>query len=602
MGQLPKREEIAPDLKWRLEDIYESNEAWEEALAELKASKQKILDFRGTITTGENLLEALKVHDEISLLMSHVFAYSRMRKDEDNANSLYQGYADQAGGTAVELRSAMAFLVPEILALNPDQVRGWIEEIPGLKLYEHQLENIMRLKPHTLPAEQEELLAAAGEVAQAPSNIFRMFNNADLKFPQVKNDEGEMVELTHGRYIQFLESQNPEVREGAFKAMYETYSAWKNTLGTTYISEVKKELYFAKSRNYDSSLEAALFQDNVEPEVYSNLVSSIHDHLPLLHRYVSLRKKLLGLDELHMWDLYVPMVADQDEHISKDEAVEMVQAGLHPLGEQYLQDMAKSFTDGWIDWVENRGKTSGAYSWGTYGVHPFILMNYQGNMNDVFTLAHELGHAMHSFYSDKNQEFANASYTIFVAEVASTLNEALLMNDLLNKTTDPRRRAYLLNHYLEQFRGTVFRQTMFAEFEMIVHGKVGMGESLTAEQLSEIYYDLNKKYFGDDIIVDELIAMEWARIPHFYRPFYVYKYATGFSAAVSLSQQILEEGGPAVERYLEFLGSGGSDYPINLLQKAGVDMSKPDPIVQAMQVFAELLDELEQLADDAGKI
>lgn len=602
MGQLPKREEIAPDLKWRLEDIYESNEAWEEALAELKASKQKILDFRGTITTGENLLEALKVHDEISLLMSHVFAYSRMRKDEDNANSLYQGYADQAGGTAVELRSAMAFLVPEILALNPDQVRGWIEEIPGLKLYEHQLENIMRLKPHTLPAEQEELLAAAGEVAQAPSNIFRMFNNADLKFPQVKNDEGEMVELTHGRYIQFLESQNPEVREGAFKAMYETYSAWKNTLGTTYISEVKKELYFAKSRNYDSSLEAALFQDNVEPEVYSNLVSSIHDHLPLLHRYVSLRKKLLGLDELHMWDLYVPMVADQDEHISKDEAVEMVQAGLHPLGEQYLQDMAKSFTDGWIDWVENRGKTSGAYSWGTYGVHPFILMNYQGNMNDVFTLAHELGHAMHSFYSDKNQEFANASYTIFVAEVASTLNEALLMNDLLNKTTDPRRRAYLLNHYLEQFRGTVFRQTMFAEFEMIVHGKVGMGESLTAEQLSEIYYDLNKKYFGDDIIVDELIAMEWARIPHFYRPFYVYKYATGFSAAVSLSQQILEEGEPAVERYLEFLGSGGSDYPINLLQKAGVDMSKPDPIVQAMQVFAELLDELEQLADDAGKI
>lgn len=602
MGQLPKREEIAPDLKWRLEDIYESNEAWEEALAELKASKQKILDFRGTITTGENLLEALKVHDEISLLMSHVFAYSRMRKDEDNANSLYQGYADQAGGTAVELRSAMAFLVPEILALNPDQVRGWIEEIPGLKLYEHQLENIMRLKPHTLPAEQEELLAAAGEVAQAPSNIFRMFNNADLKFPQVKNDEGEMVELTHGRYIQFLESQNPEVREGAFKAMYETYSAWKNTLGTTYISEVKKELYFAKSRNYDSSLEAALFQDNVEPEVYSNLVSSINDHLPLLHRYVSLRKKLLGLDELHMWDLYVPMVADQDEHISKDEAVEMVQAGLHPLGEQYLQDMAKSFTDGWIDWVENRGKTSGAYSWGTYGVHPFILMNYQGNMNDVFTLAHELGHAMHSFYSDKNQEFANASYTIFVAEVASTLNEALLMNDLLNKTTDPRRRAYLLNHYLEQFRGTVFRQTMFAEFEMIVHGKVGMGESLTAEQLSEIYYDLNKKYFGDDIIVDELIAMEWARIPHFYRPFYVYKYATGFSAAVSLSQQILEEGEPAVERYLEFLGSGGSDYPINLLQKAGVDMSKPDPIVQAMQVFAELLDELEQLADDAGKI
>ncbi|NMB02590.1 MAG: oligoendopeptidase F [Firmicutes bacterium] len=597
MGQLPTRDQIASELKWRLEDIYESNEAFEQGLAQLKADKQKMLDLRGTITSGENLLKALQVHDEVTLLLSRVIAYSHMRKDEDNANSLYQGYADQASGTAVDLRSAMAFLVPEILALDPDTVRGWIQEVPGLKLYEHQLENIMRMKAHTLPAEQEELLAAAGELAQAPSNIFRMFNNADLKFPQVKNDAGEMVELTHGRYIQLLESQDPEVREGAFKAMYETYSAWKNTLGATYVSAVKKELYFSKARKHGSSLEAALFQDNVDPDVYKNLVSSIHDHLPLLHRYVRLRKRLLGLEELHMWDLYVPMVSGQDEEISREEAVEMVQTGLYPLGEQYLSDLATSFTDGWIDWLENRGKTSGAYSWGTYGVHPYVLMNYQGTLNDVFTLAHELGHAMHSFYSNKNQEFVNSAYTIFVAEVASTLNEALLMDDLLKKTTDPKRRAYLLNHYLEQFRGTVFRQTMFAEFEMIVHGKVGDGEALTAEQLSEIYYELNKKYFGDDIVVDELIAMEWARIPHFYRPFYVYKYATGFSAAVSLAQQILEEGEPAVERYLEFLGSGGSDYPINLLQRAGVDMSKPEPIIQAMEVFAELLSELEQLAE-----
>jgi oligoendopeptidase F len=362
------------------------------------------------------------------------------------------------------------------------------------------------------------------------------------------------------------------------------------------VASAKKELYFARARKYRSSLEAALYEDNVAPEVYTNLVSSIHDHLPLLHRYVRLRKKLLGLEELHMYDLYVPMVADQDMEIPRQEAVGMVQTGLHHLGAQYLSDLDKSFTDGWIDWLENRGKTSGAYSWGTYGVHPYVLLNYQETLNDVFTLAHELGHAMHTFYSDKNQEFVNAGYTIFVAEVASTLNEALLMDDLLRKTKDPKKRAYLLNHFLEQYRGTVFRQTMFAEFEMIVHGKIGEGESLTSEVLSEIYYDLNKKYYGEDIVVDEAIAMEWARIPHFYRPFYVYKYATGFSAAISLSQQILKEGEPAVQRYLEFLGGGGSDYPINLLQKAGVDMSRPEPIVQAMGLFDELLGELEQLA------
>lgn len=597
MGQLQSRHEVSADLKWRLEDIYTTNEDWEKDLAQAKASKSKIQALRGTITSGEALLKALQIRDEINLKADRVIAYSYMRKDEDNANSLYQGYADQALGVSVELGSAMAFLEPEILALDAKTVEEWIKEIPGLQLYKHYLENIMRTKEHSLPAEQEELLAAAGELAQAPSNIFRMFNNADLKFPMVQNDAGEMVELTHGRYIQLLESQKPEVRQGAFQAMYETYTTWKNTLGATFVASAKKELYFARARKYASSLEAALDEDNIKPEVYTNLVASIHDHLPLLHRYVRLRKKLLGLDELHMYDLYVSMVADQDVHISREKAVKMVQTGLKPLGEQYLEDLSNSFTEGWIDWLENRGKTSGAYSWGTYGVHPYVLMNYQANLNDVFTLAHELGHAMHSFYSDQGQEYVNSHYTIFVAEVASTVNEALLMHDLLKKTEDPKKRAYLLNHYLEQFRGTVFRQTMFAEFEMIVHGKVGQGESLTPEQLSEIYYELNKKYFGQDIVADELISMEWARIPHFYRPFYVYKYATGFSAAISLSQQILNEGAPAVERYLRFLNGGGSDYPINLLQGAGVDMSKPEPIIEAMAVFEQLLTELEALAE-----
>ena len=596
MSQLPERHEIPSELKWKLEDIYSSNELWEQDLAKARDSKGRILALQGTITSGEALLKALQVRDEISQLMDGLFVYARMRKDENNADPLYQGYADQAQSVAVGLRSAMAFLEPEILSLEPQQVLGWVDQIPELELYRHYLENILRMKAHTLPAEQEQLLAAAGELAQIPGNIFTMFNNADLEFPQVKNDAGEMVELTHGRYIQLLESQKQEVRKGAFEAMYETYSSWKNTLGATYVGAVKKELYFAKARKYDSSLEAALDQDNIKPEVYTNLIDSIHDHLHLLHRYVGLRKKLLGLDELHMYDLYVPMVGDEHMEIPREEAITMVQAGLHPLGEQYLTDLSRSFEDGWIDWLENRGKTSGAYSWGTYGVHPYVLMNYQDNLDNVFTLAHELGHAMHTFYSNQNQEYVNSQYTIFVAEVASTLNESLLMDDLLKKTQDPKKRAYLLNHYLEQFRGTVFRQTMFAEFEMIVHGKVGQGESVTAEQLSEIYYDLNKKYFGEEIVVDQLIAMEWARIPHFYRPFYVYKYATGFSAAVSLAQQILEEGEPAVERYLGFLSGGGSDYPLNLLMGAGVDMSKPEPIIQAMDVFEELLNELEELS------
>lgn len=599
MGQLPKRDELSAELKWRLEDIYPNNDLWEQDLAKLKASKEKVLELKGTLTSGANLLQALQLRDEISMLADRVIVYALMRKDEDNGNTLYQGYAGSAMAAAVELDEAQSFFVPEILSLETSVVKQWISETPGLSLYEHYLEDILRRKEHTLPAEQEQLLASAGELAQAPRNIFGMFNNADLKFPQVKNDAGEDVELTHGRYGQLLESQNRDVRRGAFDALYATYTAWKNTLGETFTSAVKKERFFSKARRYESSLQAALHEDNVDPEVYTNLIDSIHDHLPLMHRYVRLRKKLLGLDELHMYDIYVPMVADQDLTFSRDEAMAMVRKGLHPLGDRYLQDMDGSFSEGWIDWLENRGKTSGAYSWGTYGVHPYVLLNYQGTLNDVFTLAHELGHAMHSFYSNQTQEFVNAQYTIFVAEVASTLNEALLMDDLLKKTEDPKKRAYLLNHFLEQFRGTVFRQTMFAEFEMIVHGKVGAGEMLTSEALCEIYYDLNKKYYGPDMVVDEAIAMEWARIPHFYRPFYVYKYATGFSAAISLSQQILEEGQPAVDRYLEFLGSGGSDYPVNLLQKAGVDMSKPEPIVQAMAVFEELLGELEELAEHA---
>jgi len=589
MSKVLERHEVPAELKWRLEDIYASDELLEQDLAQVRERLAAVKNLRGTMTSGEGLLNVLKKHDELFLLVDRIVAYSYMRRDEDNSNSKYQAYADQALSLSVQAQSAFAFLEPEILSLDSDVVWQWVAEIPELEKYRHFLHHILRQKAHTLSAEEEELLAGAHELGSAPGVIFGMFNDADLKFPEITNEEGEKVELTHGRYLQFLESQDRRVREEAFTAMYTTYEKWKNTLGAMYASELKQARFFAKARKYSSALEGALDQDNVPPEVYHNLIKAIEDNLNLLHRYVALRKKLLGVDELHMYDLYVPMVPDVQQKITREEAVEMVQQGLAALGPAYLNDLKQAFSDGWIDWLENRGKTSGAYSWGTYGVHPYVLMNYQETLDNMFTLAHELGHAMHSFYSDKHQEFINAQYSLFVAEVASTVNEALVMRHLLSTTEDPKRRMYLLNHFLEQFRTTVFRQTMFAEFELVAHDKANRGEPITADQLSDIYYRLNQKYYGSDIVVDPLIAFEWARIPHFYRPFYVYQYATGFSAAIALAEQILTEGEPARRRYLEFLSSGGSDYPIELLKRAGVDMTTPAPVHAAMRVFGELL-------------
>lgn len=595
MGKLLARHEIADEFKWKLSDIYASDQAWEEDFNTVKEQIPKLQEFRGQLNSAEQLLACLKFRDQLSETLSRIVAYAYMSKDQDNANDHYQAFADRASNLATILASNSAFIEPEILSLDQDTVMGWLEQVEDLKIYRHYLDNIFRMKPHTLPAEQEELLANASEMAQAASNIFRMFNNADLTFPMIKDENGNEVQLTHGRYISFLENPNRQVREAAFKAMYQTYGAWKNTLATTYTSAVKQALFYAKARKYNSSLEAALDEDNVKPEVYHNLIKTVHESLPIFYRYMSLRKKMLALDELHMYDVYVPMVKDVEMKVSHTEAMQMVKEGLKPLGEQYVADLSHGMESGWIDWFENTGKTSGAYSWGTYGIHPFVLMNYQENIDNMFTLAHEMGHAMHSFYSDRHQEYINSNYTIFVAEVASTLNECLVIADLLAKTTDVKEKMYLINHYLEQFRGTVFRQTMFAEFEMIVHNKIGQGEPMTAESLCSTYYDLNKLYFGDEVVIDEDIAMEWARIPHFYRPFYVYKYATGFSAAVALSQQILTEGEIAVNRYLDFLSSGGSDYPLNLLKKAGVDMTSPEPIKQAMEVFDSLLDQMEEL-------
>jgi oligoendopeptidase F len=417
-----------------------------------------------------------------------------------------------------------------------------------------------------------------------------------LKFPKVKNDQGEEVELTHGRYIQFLESRNREVRENAFHAMYSTYAKYKNTLASTLAANVSKNIFYSNVRHYPSVLEMSLYGDNIPKEVYTNLIDTIHESLPLLHRYMKLRKKLLKVDELHMYDLFAPLVDEYKMDIAYDEAKQKVKESLKPLGDDYLQILQDGFNNRWIDVYENQNKRSGAYSWGAYGTHPYVLLNHKDNLNSMFTLTHEMGHAIHSYLSDANQEYRYAQYTIFLAEVASTLNEALLMDYMLKHSTDPKAKMYLLTYYADQFRTTVFRQTMFAEFEKMIHEKAEAGESLTPEALSKIYYDLNLQYHGKDMKVDQEIEMEWARIPHFYTSFYVYKYATGFSAATSFAKQILEEGQPAVDRYLGFLKSGGSDYSINILQRAGVDMSSPEPIKQAMSVFKGLIEQMETLS------
>lgn len=593
---LPKRSEVPAEHKWRLEDIYPTDAAWEEDLQKAKKLAEEIATKKGTLgQSSKHLHEALTLQDELLQTLDQVYVYARMRRDEDNANSKYQGLTDRATALSTQAYGAISYIQPEILAIPTDTLKQWIQQDEGLAHYRIMLDEITRFKPHTLSAEEEALLANMSEVASAPSKIFGMLNNADLKFPMITDENGEEVELTKGRYTHFMESKDRRVRKEAFEALYSTYGKFRNTIAASLTSSVKADVFYARTRKYPSALYSALFADNVDISVYDNLIATIREHLPLMHRYISLRKKALGVDELHMYDLYVPIVPEVDMKIPYDQAVQTIKEALHPLGEDYGKVLEEGFTGGWIDVRENEGKTSGAYSWGAYTTHPFVLMNYQDNVNNMFTLAHEMGHALHSYYSNKNQPYTYADYKIFVAEVASTVNEALLMNHLLETTNDKHQRMYLINYYLEQFRGTVFRQTMFAEFEKIVHAKEEAGEPLTADSLNEIYRELNVAYHGPEMVIDKEIELEWERIPHFYRHFYVYKYATGFSAATSLSKQILEEGQPAVERYLQFLKGGSSDFPLNLLKNAGVDMTSPEPIREALAVFKALIEELEQL-------
>lgn len=594
---LPKREEIPADLKWRLEDIYETDADWEKEFATAKKLLPELTAFKGKLgDSAQNVLTVYRLKDHLLEKAERLYGYAHMRKDEDNTNPKYQRLYGLAESFLVEISTALSWLEPELMAIPEGQLQQFFQDERGLEHYRFAIEETLRMKPHILSPAEEEIVAMAGEIGNSPGHIFMMLNNADIKFPMIRDENGEEVELTKGRYNQFLESKDRRVRKDAFTALYDTYRKQINTLAATYYASVKSDVFFAKVRKFPSAREAALFPDNVPVSVFDNLIAAVHEALPEMHRYIRLRKMMLNLPELHMYDLYTPLVQDVDIKVTYDEAKKTVEEGLRPLGEVYLSGLREGFTSGWIDVMENQGKTSGAYSSHAYPVHPFVLLNYHETVDNMFTLAHEMGHAMHTYFSTKHQPYTYSRYTIFVAEVASTCNEALLMNHLLNKVQDQLEKMYLLNHYLETFRGTVFRQTMFAEFEKIVHEMVERGEVLTPEVLNEVYYGLNKTYFGSDMVVDKDIEIEWARIPHFYTAFYVYKYATGFSAATALAKQILGEGEPAVERYLNFLKSGGSDQPINLLRKAGVDMSSPEPVKEALQVFKSTLDQMEQLA------
>lgn len=594
---LKTREEIDARDKWAIEDLYKNDELWTADYERLKERIPELSAFQGHLGEGaEELLRMQKTYDELNELAEKVYVYANQKLHENTDNGTYQNLASQAGNLLVQLGEAGAYIEPEILSLPEGTIEKFLDENEELQVYRQYFENMIRQKEHVLTQELEELLASVGELAEGPQDIFSMFNNADIRFPEIAGEDGEPVEVTHGRFISLLQSQNRDVRRDAFRALYSVYGKYRNTLAATYRANVKQEVFYAKTRKYHSDLEAALDNSHIPVSVYDNLIDAVHEFLPLMHRYVELRKKLLGVEELHMYDLYVPMVADAEQKISFEQAKEMVLKGLRPMGEEYLKLLQEGFTSGWIDVYENQGKRSGAYSWGAYGTHPYVLLNYQENLNNVFTLVHEMGHALHSWYSDENQPYIYAGYKIFVAEVASTCNEALLIHHLIETTEDGKEKAYLINYFLEQFRTTLFRQTMFAEFEKITHGLQEKGETLTADRLCEIYYSLNQQYFGENICVDKEIELEWARIPHFYTPFYVYQYATGFSAAIALSKRILEQGEPAVEDYKKFLKGGSSMYPLDLLRMAGVDMEQKKPVEDALKVFGQYLDEMERLA------
>lgn len=586
------------DLKdtWNLDSIYANNELWEEDYAALEKDAAEFAKLKGAIEADVSKIPAvLDAYYGLHRRLSKLSVYARMRFDQDTTDSTYQTMSAKIGSLGVKIGAASAFVEPEILSYSKEQLEAAEKENERTAYYGRKIEEMLRGQEHTLDAEKEELLAAAGDMAEAPDDIFSVLMNADMKYPDIVLEDGTHLPLTNSTYISYMESPDRAVREGAFKTLYGQIASLKNTFAAIYRGNLKQAKFYAQSRKYSSARAMYLADSNVPESVYDNLLSAVHEALPMMYRYVAVRKKVLGVDKLHMYDVYTPIVAAQNQTYEFEQAKQMVLEALKPMGEDYLSHAREGLENRWIDIYPNKGKKGGAYSWGCYDSQPFILLNYTKNLDSVFTLIHEMGHSIHSYYSITEQDYAYSDYKIFVAEVASTCNECLLMHDLLKKTTDKEQRKYLLNHYLDSFKGTLFRQTMFAEFEKTAHDYCAQGKPLTAEALSQMYLELNQKYFGPDMEKDEEIAYEWMRIPHFYTPFYVYQYATGYSAAVALSAKILKEGKPAVDAYMSFLKGGESKDPIDLLKMAGVDMTTEKPVADALALFGELVAELEAL-------
>ena len=594
--KIPQRSEISSEFKWRLEDVYPSDKAFEDAISEAGTYPEKIEAFRGKIAaSAEELLAYLRLDDEITEKMRDLLHYANRKSDEDTRVSLYSGYCERTEALLTAINSAAAFAVPEILTISDEKMEQFMREQSGLKLYELSLSRILKRREHILSPAEERIIAMTGEMSNTPSTVFSMLDNADMKFPDAVDSEGKAHQITHGSYIPLMQSEDRELRRSAFTNLYDTYKSYENTYTAILSGHLKTLAFNANARRYENTLEAALDSTEVPQSVYHSLIEAVHANMDKMYRYVKLRKKLLGVDELHYYDLYAPMVSSVDMKITYEQAKKLTLEAVKPLGEEYVKIMSEGFESGWVDVYENEGKCSGAYSAGA-SVHPYVLLNHTDDLQSAFTVAHEMGHAMHSYFSNKHQPTAYSDYEIFVAEVASIFNESLLMQYLLKTTDNKREEAYLINYCLEQFRTTLYRQTMFAEFELKINEAQARGEAITSDFLCDLYGDLNLLYFGEEIVPDPEIKYEWARIPHFYYNYYVYQYATGFSAAIALSQRVLNGGEKEAADYLGFLRGGSSATPVDLLKGAGVDMTDPGVVNDALKLFGELIDRMEKLA------
>ena len=597
-GSVPKRDEVDPAFQWNLGDVYHSNEAWREDFDRLAALIDEVRSFRGHLGEGgSTLLRCLQARDELSRLFHRLYVYAHLYRDQDTADGTAQALAERIANARTRAHEAQSYIAPEILALPDEVIEGYFDECEGLGLYRHHMDDIIRTRKHTLSPAEEKLLALAGNVGSAPRNIFLMLNNADIRFPSIEDEDGNELEVTKGRFARLMESTDRRVRKDSYHALLGSYRKTINTFAAALSGSVTRDIFYARARGYDSCLEAALDSDHIPVEVFETTLSVVGDHVAPLRRYLEIRRRILGYDELLPYDLFVPLFPERDEQIPYEGAMKIITDGLAPLGEEYGALLDRGFRSRWIDVYENEGKRSGAYSWGVYKVHPYVLLNYQGTFDDVFTIAHELGHSLHTYHTSRAQPYIYSDYSIFTAEVASTMNESILMNHLLKATAEKEKKLYLLNHYLDQIRGTVFTQVLFADFERRIHDRAEKDEPLTAESIGSVFREVYEKFYGDLVAREENQEIYWARVPHFYNSFYVYQYATGYAAATALSQKILagEEG--ALDRYIGFLEGGCSDYPIELLKKAGVDMTSPGPMEETLRLFERLLDEMETLLD-----